>query len=60
MIYPLVQEAADDRIPVAVTCRVLGFTNQGFYVWRKRGVSSRDWLNAHLVTLIRQIHAEDP
>ena len=60
MIYPLVQELADDRIAVAVTCRVLGFTKQGFYAWRKRGVSSRDWLNAHLVTLIRQIHAEDP
>jgi len=30
MIYPLVMELAVDRIPVAVTCRVLGFSKQGF------------------------------
>ena len=60
MMYPLVQELAADSIPVAVTCRVLDFTKQGFYAWRKRGVSARDWHNAHLVALIRQIHAEDP
>ena len=59
MMFPLVQELADDRIPVAVTCRVLGFTKQGFYAWKKRGVSHRDWENANLVELIRQIHAED-
>ncbi len=28
MIYPLVLELADDRIPVAVACRVLGFSKQ--------------------------------
>ena len=31
MIYPLVQELAAEKIPVAVTCRVLGFTKQAFY-----------------------------
>lgn len=60
MMFPLVQELADDRIPVAVTCRVLGFTKQGFYAWKKRGISHRDWGNALLVDLIRQIHSEDP
>ena len=60
MMYPLVQELADDGFDVAVTCRVLGFTKQGFYAWKKRGVSNRDWENANLVQLIRQIHAEDP
>jgi len=60
MIYPLVQELADDDIPVAVTCRVLGFTKQGFYSWKKRGLSHRDWENAHLIAAIRQIHDEDP
>jgi putative transposase len=27
MIYPLVRELAAEKIPVAVTCRVLGFSN---------------------------------
>ena len=33
MIYPLVRELAAEKIPVAVTCRVLGFTKQVFYTW---------------------------
>ena len=37
MIYPLVREmaAADApiRVPVAVACRVLGFTEQAYYKW---------------------------
>mgnify|MGYP000069998548 CR=1 FL=1 len=59
-MFPLVHELADDSIPVAVTCRVLGFTKQGFYAWKKRGVSHRDWKDVNLIELIRQIHAEDP
>jgi len=31
MMYPLVRDLAADGIPVAVTCRVLGFTTQAFY-----------------------------
>ena len=34
MIYPLVRELAADKISVAVTCRVLGFSKQAFYKWR--------------------------
>lgn len=60
MIYPLVQELADDDIPVAVICQVLGFTKQGFYALKKRGLSHRDWDTAHLIAAIRQIHDEDP
>jgi putative transposase len=30
MTYPLVRDLADDGIPVTVTCRVLGFSTQGF------------------------------
>ena len=33
MIYPLVRELAVDGVPVAVTCRVLGFSRQAFYAW---------------------------
>jgi hypothetical protein len=35
MMYPLVQDLASDTIPVAVTCRVLGFSKQAFYKWRE-------------------------
>ena len=34
MMYPLVRELAADRIPVAVTCRVLGFAKQSYFEWR--------------------------
>ena len=34
MMYPLVRDLAADGIPVAVTCRVLGFSTQAFYTWR--------------------------
>lgn len=34
MMFPLVRELAADRIPVAVTCRVLGFSKQAFFQWR--------------------------
>jgi putative transposase len=31
MRYPLVRDLAAEGIPVAVTCRVLGFSKQAFY-----------------------------
>ena len=60
MIYPLVRELAADGIPVAVTCRVLGFSKQAFYKWRKNPVSHRDWDDAHLINAAFDIHADDP
>ena len=60
MMYPLVRELAADVIPVTVTCRVLGFTPQGYYKWRANPVCSRDWSDAHLVDRARDIHADDP
>jgi len=36
MMFPLVRDLAADeilRIPVAVTCRVLGFSKQAYYAW---------------------------
>jgi putative transposase len=36
MRYPLVLDLAVEGIPVAVTCRVLGFSKQAFYAWRAR------------------------
>ncbi len=49
MMYPLVLELAIDGIPVAVTCRVLGFTPQAFHKWKAKPICDRDWTNAHLV-----------
>jgi putative transposase len=42
MRYPLVRDLAAGGIPVAVTCRVLGFSRQAFYAWRQNPVSQRD------------------
>lgn len=60
MMYPLVLDLADDGVPVTVTCRVLGFSTQAFYKWRKAPVSQRDWDDAHLINAARDIHADDP
>jgi len=59
-MYPLVLDLADDGIPVAVTCRVLGFSKQAFYAWRRQPVTCRDWDDAHLISAAIDIHHDDP
>ena len=60
MMFPLVLDLATDRIPVAVTCRVLGFSKQAFYQWKAAPVSQRDWDDAHLINAAVDIHHDDP
>jgi transposase InsO family protein len=60
MMYPLVRDLAVDKIPVAVTCRVLGFSKQAFYKWQATPVSRRDWDDAHLINAAIDIHHDDP
>ncbi len=60
MIYPLVRELAAEKIPVAVTCRVLGFSTQAYYKWQADPVSQRDWDDAHLINAAYDIHHDDP
>ena len=60
MIYPLVTDLAAHGVPVAVTCRVLEFSKQGYYRWRTSPVTERDWIDAHLVNAALDIHADDP
>jgi putative transposase len=60
MTYPLVLDLADDGIPVTVTCRVLGFSTQGFYKWCANPASQRDWQDAHLNNATIAVHADDP
>lgn len=60
MMFPLVADLAVDRIPVAVTCRVLGFSKQAFYQWRANPLSQRDWDDAQLINAAIDIHHDDP
>ena len=63
-MFPLVQEmaaaGAPVRVPVAVACRVLGFTKQAYYQWAKRPRSKREFEEQHLIEVLREIHEEDP
>jgi transposase InsO family protein len=60
MMYPLVTDLADEGIPVALTCRVLGFSKQAYFKWRANPVTARDWDDAHLIHAAREIHHDDP
>jgi len=64
MIYPLVREMAAAgariRVPVAVACRVLGFSTQGYYKWLKEPVSRRDRADASVINRLVEIHEDDP
>jgi putative transposase len=60
MMYPLVCDLAGDGIPVTVTCRVLGFSTQAFYKWKRDPVTDREWDDAHLINAALDIHHDDP
>ena len=59
-MYPLVLELAADGIAVTLTCRVLGFSTQAFYQWKKQPVRQRDWDDAHLINAALEIHSGAP
>jgi putative transposase len=48
------------RVPVAVTCRVLGLSRQAYYQWCAAPVCQRDWDDAQLINAALEIHADDP
>jgi len=60
MKYPLVVDLVAEGIPVALTCRVLGFSTQAFYKWRQQPCSDRDWADALLINDALDIHHDDP
>jgi transposase InsO family protein len=60
MTYPLVTDQAVDGVPVAVTCRVLGFSTQAFYAWKTAPVTRRDIEDAYLINAALDIHRDDP
>jgi transposase InsO family protein len=47
---------AAEGLCVQVACRVLGVSESGYYVWRKRGPSARAVRHAWLTDRIRQVH----
>lgn len=63
-MYPLVRELAAPgaclRVPVVVTCRVLGFTSQAFYRWCAHPISDWDWEEADIVDAAFDVLDEDP
>ncbi len=64
MMYPLVRElaaaGAPVRVPVAVTCRVLGFSRQAYYAWLASPVGDRDREDAYLTNAAVDLHRDDP
>ena len=60
MAYPLVLDQDGDGLPVAVTCRVLGFSKQAFYKWKANPITDADRDRAYLINAALDVHADDP
>ncbi|MFD7750470.1 IS3 family transposase, partial [Streptomyces sp. NPDC059698] len=64
MMYPLVRElaaaAAPGRVPVAVTCRVLGLAPQPYYRWLDRPVTDAELSEAYRANALFDAHRDDP
>jgi putative transposase len=60
MMYPLVRDLAAENVPVAVTCRVLKFSKQGYFKWLNEPCCERDLENAYLTNAAFDIHTDDP
>lgn len=60
MMYPLVRELAADGVPVAVTCRVLGFARQPYYRWLKKPVGDAELVRAYRADALFDAHRDDP
>jgi transposase InsO family protein len=59
-MFPLVQELAAEKIPVRLTCGVLGFSPQAYYKWLAGPVTDRDWADAHTINALVDAHRDDP
>ncbi|MCY7287381.1 MAG: IS3 family transposase [Cryobacterium sp.] len=58
--YPLVTELAGDRIPVAVTCRVLKLARQPYYRWLVDPVTESEVVEAYRSNVLFDAHRDDP
>ncbi|AZP14767.1 IS3 family transposase [Streptomyces aquilus] len=64
MMYPLVRElaaaVAPRRVPVAVTCRVLGLARQPYYRWLRSPVTDTELTEAYRANALFNAHRDDP
>lgn len=64
MMYPLVRElaaaAAPHRVPVVVTCRVLGLARQPYYRWLASPVTDSELAEAYRANALFDEHRDDP
>nr|WP_228988757.1 DDE-type integrase/transposase/recombinase [Streptomyces sp. DH8] len=63
-MYPLVREpvaaAAPGRVPVAVTCRVLGLVRRPCYRWPASTVTDAELVEAYRANALFDAHRDDP
>jgi len=55
-----VKELAEDRIPVAVTCRVLTLSRQPYYRWLGDPITDSEIVEAHRANALFDAHHDDP
>ncbi len=63
MTFPLVRDHAGDKtfpVPIAVTCRVLGFSRQSLLRLEQGSGQDRNLDDAHLTNAAIDVHADDP
>ena len=60
MTYPLVRELAAEKIPVRLTCGVLGFSAAAYYAWLADPISDRELEDAYLTNALIDAHGDDP
>ena len=60
MTYPLVRDLAAEKIPVRLTCGVLGFSAQAYYAWLAEPISTRELEDAYLTNALIDAHGDDP
>ena len=60
MTYPLVRDLAAEKIPVRLTCGVLGFSAQAYYAWLANPISARDLEDAYLTNALIDAYDDDP
>ena len=56
--WEVVAQVVSEGLPIEVTCRVVGVSVSGFYMWRKRKPSARAVRHAMVAEVIREVHDE--
>lgn len=49
-----------NRSRASVSCRVLGFSPQAFYAWKRSPIGERDLVDAYATNAAITVHADDP